>query len=89
MDSTEPEISSLSTRGYFAFRNELSGIVENGTWIAGALFDQKPFKSIEEYHEKLCEFIDQLPTRAQVGIIRCCPPLLSASIDSLSKFSRK
>ena len=89
MDKSINDFSSLSTRGYFAFISELSGIVEIGDWIVGALFNLKPFASVEEYYEKLCQFMDQLPTLVQVGIIRCQAQLLTMSTATMSKSSFK
>ena len=89
MDSKITEFSSLSTRGYVTFISELSGIVEKGDWIAGALFNLKPFASVEDYYEKLSQFMDQLPTLAQVGIMRCYPQLISSTKSALSQESHE
>ncbi|KAI6661313.1 hypothetical protein LOD99_10037 [Oopsacas minuta] len=81
------DIACLSKGSYVTFRNELSGIIEDGAWIAGALFDLKPFVSIEDYYTKLCDFLSQLSVIAQVGIIRCYPQLISTDKTTLSKES--
>ena len=83
------DFPSLSAVGYSTFRNELAGIVEKGDWIVGALFSLRPFESIEDYYAKLCQFIDQLPISAQVGIINCQNHLLTISTAKMSKLSFK
>ena len=87
MDRQDSEFALLSTNGYYTFTNELSGIVEKGEWIAGAMFNLRPFTSVQDYFEKFCQFMDQLNTIAQVGVIRCYPQLVSKSESALSKES--
>ena len=87
MRSQYSEFVSLSAKGYVIFTNELSGIVEKGDWIAGALFNFRPFTSVNDYYEKLCQFMDQLNTLTKVGIIRCYPQLISTAKSVLSQES--
>lgn len=80
-------ISYIANNGYVTFRNEMCDIVEDGSWIAGALFNLKPFLSIEDLFTKLCDVLNQLPTISQIGVIRCYPQLISACKSALSKES--
>ena len=81
------DFSDITKNGYATFRNEISGIVEDGSWIAGALFNLKPFLSIEDLYTKLCDILNQLPMIAQVGVIRCHPQLISTGNSALSNES--
>ena len=79
--------SDITKNGYVTFRNEMSDIIEDGSWIAGALFNLRPFLSFEDLYTKLCDVLNQLPIIAQVGVIRCYPQLISAGNSALSKES--
>ncbi|XP_077984943.1 2-oxo-4-hydroxy-4-carboxy-5-ureidoimidazoline decarboxylase-like [Glandiceps talaboti] len=76
---------------YDEFIEKFGNVIEHGPLIAAAVWSKRPFQHVKQLHEKICSFIDELPSAGKAGILRCHPDLAGklASAGKLTQESTK
>ena len=67
--------AALSTLPREAFVGVLGGVFEHSPWIAAAVWEKRPFASVERLHRALCEVVASAGEAAQVALIEAHPEL--------------
>ena len=78
----------LNALGATGFTDALGAIFEHSAWVAAAVTDQRPFSSLTELHEAMCNAMRAAPRAQQLELIRAHPELasrISMTVDSVAE----
>ena len=70
-------LSELNQLGKPQWMRALGGIFEHSPWVAAAVFDQRPFVSVDALHAAMCDAVLEAPMASQLSLIRAHPQLAS------------
>jgi 2-oxo-4-hydroxy-4-carboxy-5-ureidoimidazoline decarboxylase len=68
-------LSSLNRLDQEAFTRTLAGIFEHSPWIAEGSWRKRPFASVAELHQAMCDVVRDASEEKQLGLIRAHPDL--------------
>ncbi|MEM8782053.1 MAG: 2-oxo-4-hydroxy-4-carboxy-5-ureidoimidazoline decarboxylase [Planctomycetota bacterium] len=72
----QPTLHRLNHLGREAFVITLGGIYEHSPWIADAVYDQRPFATIDDLHDAMQHVVAQATEPEQLALIRAHPDLV-------------
>ena len=83
------QLSLLNQQDQTAFTESLKDIFEHSPWIPKATWIARPFGSIDNLHDKLCETLDAATEDKKLDLIRAHPDLAGklAVAGELTDFS--
>jgi 2-oxo-4-hydroxy-4-carboxy-5-ureidoimidazoline decarboxylase len=68
-------LDNLNNLDQESFINKLGGIFEHSSWVAEDAWSKKPFASVAELHQAMCDVVRQAPEEKQLSLIRAHPDL--------------
>lgn len=77
MKSSAMSLSELNQLDKPQWLQTLGGIFEHSPWVAGAVFERRPFASVDALHAAMCDAVLDAPPEAQLALIRAHPQLAS------------
>ena len=83
------ELMELNELDREAFTAALADIFEHSPWIGEATWNRRPFKSLEDLHDQLCQTLDASDNDRKLDLIRAHPDLAGklAVAGELTQFS--
>lgn len=82
-------LSSLNEQDQSAFTDALADIFEHSPWIPEATWKTRPFNTLDDLHDKLCQTLDASAEELKLDLIRAHPDLAGklAVAGELTDFS--
>ncbi len=71
--TTLPEVNSLDQENFVL---TLGDLFEGPPWIVQQAWENRPFKTLEELHQALCQVMFQAPLENQINLIQAHPDLV-------------
>ncbi|MBD8525668.1 2-oxo-4-hydroxy-4-carboxy-5-ureidoimidazoline decarboxylase [Pseudomarimonas arenosa] len=71
------KLSELNTLERPEWLKSLGGIFEHSPWVAAAVFEQRPFPSVDALHDAMCGVVLDAPADQRLALIRAHPQLAS------------
>jgi 2-oxo-4-hydroxy-4-carboxy-5-ureidoimidazoline decarboxylase len=68
-------LDNLNNLDKESFVDKLGGIFEHSPWIAEGAWNKKPFASVQELHQAMCEVVRRAAEEKQLSLIRVHPDL--------------
>lgn len=69
-------LAQLNAQSADEFTRIVGPVFEHSPWIAAAAWAQKPFASVEQLHDALCETVQDAGEEKQLALIRAHPDLV-------------
>ncbi|XP_069828168.1 putative 2-oxo-4-hydroxy-4-carboxy-5-ureidoimidazoline decarboxylase [Dendropsophus ebraccatus] len=76
------DLEAVNSMNYEQFLDIFGNIVEKCPIITAAVWSRRPFLTLSEVEDRVCEFIDSLPISGKEGILRCHPDLAGRELTS-------
>lgn len=71
------KLSELNALGRAEWLSALGSVFEHSPWVAAAVFERRPFDSIDALHASMCDAMLDAGPEAQLALIRAHPVLAS------------
>ncbi|MGL4611711.1 MAG: 2-oxo-4-hydroxy-4-carboxy-5-ureidoimidazoline decarboxylase [Trueperaceae bacterium] len=68
-------LQELNHLNQSSFTEKLGGIFEHSPWVADGTWYKRPFASVAELHEAMCDDVEHAPEEQQLKLIRAHPDL--------------
>jgi 2-oxo-4-hydroxy-4-carboxy-5-ureidoimidazoline decarboxylase len=75
-------IADVDAMGYEAFADTLGGVVEHSPWVAGAVWEQRPFGSVERLQLAFEAAIRTAPEAERLQVLQAHPELAGREAEA-------